>query len=220
MFYSGSKLAADLSMPKLLQRWADSAGGSATAAPAARQVARARRAVAAARRGVGVEDADGIGHATGDLLVALRGWPGTGDDLGEAADLLDRAARAPGRVVGRPSPSSVAVRRMARYLIRQRRVATDDHLGAVVVLAVAVAALVREIAAWQRERGRIHQAEAADAAAGVVDRGSAALFTGDGTGATSPVPRQRARPALDRGTAEVRPRREPSTPRLSPSARA
>ncbi|MGH3613977.1 MAG: relaxase/mobilization nuclease domain-containing protein [Pseudonocardia sp.] len=219
VFYSGSKLAADLSMPKLLQRWADDAVSSVTAtSPAAArgQVARARRAVAAARRGVGVEDVDGIGHATGDVLVALRGWPGVGRDLGEAADLFDRAARAPGGGVGRPGPSSVGLRRTARQLIRQRRVAPDDDLGAVVVLAVAVAALVRELAAWQRERGRTHQADAADAAAGVVDRWSAASRAG----ADRRVPAQRGRLGLDRGSTVIRPRRGSPTPRLSPSARA
>lgn len=220
VFYSGSKLAADLSMPKLLQRWADSAGGSATgsSATAGRQVARARRAVAAARRGVGLEDVDGIGHATGDVLTALRGWPGAGRDLGEAADLYDRAARAPGRGVGRAGPSSIGLRRIARQLIRHRRVATDDDLGAIIVLAVAVAALVREIAAWQREHGRTHQADAADAAAGVVDRWSAALSTGDHAGATRAAPRTLI--DLPRGTGPTRPRREPTTRRLPPTSAA
>ncbi|MDN5853765.1 MAG: hypothetical protein L0K86_13155 [Actinomycetia bacterium] len=63
--------------------------------------------MAAGRRRVGVEDVDGIGHATGDVLTALRGWPNAGRDLGEAADLFDQAARAPGGGVGRPGTASV-----------------------------------------------------------------------------------------------------------------
>ncbi|GAA2573862.1 hypothetical protein GCM10010210_56800 [Pseudonocardia hydrocarbonoxydans] len=220
VFYSGSKLASDLSMPKLRQRWADSARGPDTgsSATAGRQVARARRAVAVARRGVGVEDVESIGHATGDVLTALRGWPGAGRDLGEAADLFDRAARAPGRGVGRAGPSSVGLRRIARHLIRHRRVATDDDLGGVIVLAVAVAGLVREIAAWQRERGRTHQADAADNAAAVVDRWSAVLSTADHAGATRAAPRPLV--GLQHGTGATPPRREPTTRRLPPSAAA
>lgn len=217
VFYSGSKLAPDLSRPSCRSAGPTApedraSGGSATAG---RQVAQARRAVAAARRGVGVEDVDGIGHAIGDVLTALRGWPGAGRDQGEAADLFDRAARAPGLGVGRPGPSSVGLRRMARHLIQQRRVATDDDLGAVVVLAVAVAALVRRSRPGSGSVAA-HQADAADAAAGVFGRWSAASRAG----ANRRVPAQRARLILDRTTAATRPRHGSPTPRLSPSARA
>lgn len=156
--HSGSKLAPDLSLLKLAVRWegrpADVAGSAMVAA---------RRAVERARvvtRAGGDEVAE-IAHATADVLVALRDWP----DLAEAADLFDRAARAPRRVVARPSAASLGLRRAARQLIRQRSVAGDGELGGLVALVLALVALVREIAAWQRERGRSHQAAAAIACA-------------------------------------------------------
>lgn len=174
--YSGSKLAADLSLPRLLARWAERGTGGDSAEPPVRRIVRARWTVAAARGAgyVGGEDPGEIAHATADVLVALRGWPGAGSELGMAADLFDRAARPPRGWGGRSGSSSLGVRRAARQLIRQRRVAVEGDLGAVVALAVALTALVREIAAWQRERGRVHQAAAAEASADVVERWSAA----------------------------------------------
>lgn len=78
VFYSGSKLAPDLSLPRLMRAWAEAAEGSAAApmaamAAARRRVQRARVAVGAARSGRGREDADGIAHATRDVSTALAG---------------------------------------------------------------------------------------------------------------------------------------------------
>lgn len=174
VFYSGSKLAPDLSLPRLLRAWA---GVGPTAADAVdpwvaarRGAGRARAVVGAARRGgnrVGVDD---IVHATRDLLDAV------GDRVPEvrgAAEEFDRASRPPYGVVVRPSRHGVELRRVARQLLRQRRTmgrmglaGGDDPGPAVVALVTALVALVREIGAWQRERGRVHQAAAA-AAAGV-----------------------------------------------------
>jgi hypothetical protein len=53
--------------------------------------------------------------------------------------------------------------------MRQRRVAEDGDLSAVIALTVALVALVREIAAWQRELGRAHHAAAARACATGLD---------------------------------------------------
>lgn len=195
VFYSGSKLAADLSMPRLLARWTDAPDATAVGDPARvarRQARRALLSIAAARRGDTVDDPDEIVHATGDLLTAMRGRRRAGEDLGVAADLFDRAARAPGRVLGRPSSVSVGLRRAARQLIRQRRAAVDGDLTAIIALAVAVAGLVREIGAWQRDRGRTHQATAALDCADVVDRWSPALPAIDdaGRGSRSSKPRR------------------------------
>ena len=103
VFYSGSKLAPDLSLPRLQQRWASTparqtAGGTGRG-PDASEVLEAVAAARAALR-TGSEDGDGIGAATADLLTALAagrdGAEGWGERWGTAADRFDRAARAPG----------------------------------------------------------------------------------------------------------------------------
>jgi hypothetical protein len=91
VFYSGSKLAPDLSLPRLQQRWASTpasqtAGGTGQG-PDASDVLEAVAAARAALR-TGSEHGDGIGAATADLLIALAdptgaGW---GERLGTAAD--------------------------------------------------------------------------------------------------------------------------------------
>ncbi|WP_219414202.1 relaxase/mobilization nuclease domain-containing protein [Pseudonocardia nigra] len=178
IFYSGSKLAPDLSLPKLRRRWAADPGDEAEVADvlsaARHRVDRARRSIAAGRAGDGRDGIEDVVHATGDVVTAVRGLSLNGRDLGQAADLFDRAARTSRGVASPPSAAGGELRRVARRLIRHRRLATGDEVAGGVALAVALAALMQEIAAWQRERGRVHQAAAAEAAAGVVAAWSAA----------------------------------------------
>ena len=125
--------------------------------------------MAAARAALraGGEDGDGIGAATADLLTALPpvadagGW---GERWGTAADRFDRAARAPGGHPSEPGPVAGELRLLARSLLTARGRAGRGAVGGV-ALAVALAALVAEIAAWQAARGRDHQAAAARRAA-------------------------------------------------------
>ncbi|BBG00447.1 hypothetical protein C8E95_5657 [Pseudonocardia autotrophica] len=207
VFYSGSKLAPDLSLPRLLRAWDEAAQGSDTAAPmeaARRRVEGARAAVGAARRGAGSEDADGIAHATRDFLIGMGGWS---DELGAAAEVFDRAARPPRGVAAAPGPSGAGLRRVARQLVRRRGMlgVPDEPGAAMVALAVAVAALLREIAAWQRERDREHQAAAAGAAADTVGRWAAGRATGPVTEGV----------LVDHGSAARRPRIDRPVPRRS-----
>jgi hypothetical protein len=168
VFYSGSKLAPDLSMPNLQRRWAD---GPAPADPAGaadvrRSVRRARRTVAAARAGSGGTDAGAgdIAAATGDLLLAAEA-----SRLllaGPAAGAFDRASRAPRSGSSAGGRAGAGLRHVARQMIRQRYYSDgSDDAGASVALVVALVALVREIAGWHGDRGRAHQAAAAEAAA-------------------------------------------------------
>ena len=120
--------------------------------------------MAAARAALraGSEDGDGIGAATADLLTALAdpdacGW---GERWGTAADRFDRAARAPGGHPSELGPVAGELRVLARSLLTARGRAGRGAVGGV-ALAVALAALVAEIAAWQATRGRDHQAAAA-----------------------------------------------------------
>jgi hypothetical protein len=165
VFYSGSKLAPDLSLPRLQQRWASTprqqTGGDIGQGPDASQVL---ETVAAARTALrtGSENGDGIGAATADLLTALadRRSGGWGERWGTAADRFDRAARAPGGHPPELGPVAGQLRVLARTLLTAQGRAGRDAVGGV-ALAVAVAALVAEIAAWQAVHGRDHQAAAA-----------------------------------------------------------
>jgi hypothetical protein len=132
-----------------------------------RRVDRARAAVAAARRGRGAEDPDGIAHAARDVVIALAG---RADELGAAADVFDRGARPPRGAPVRNGPSAAGLRRVARQLVHRRRMVggTNDPGPAAVALTVSLAALLREIAGWQQDRDREHQAAASRAAADVI----------------------------------------------------
>ncbi|QJY47776.1 relaxase/mobilization nuclease domain-containing protein [Pseudonocardia broussonetiae] len=170
VFYSGSKLAPDLSLPRLTQAWESAARGSgASVSPsgARRRVQAARAAVGSSRRGEAGEDADGIVQATGAVVTALREWSG---ELGSAADVFDRAARIPRGVRVQEGNLAAGLRRTARHLLRQRRGlgAVDEPGAASLALALAVSSLVREIAAWHQDRGRAHQAAAARASATLI----------------------------------------------------
>ncbi|MFJ5984442.1 relaxase/mobilization nuclease domain-containing protein [Lentzea sp. NPDC092896] len=186
VLYSGSKLGADLSWPKLETRWRSASeaedgkldpeaidpgsleGRRAALQDAARVV---ELALAAVRGSEDAEDAGGIAHATGEVLVAFaQGRDGrVAGELTDLSEVFDRAARVPHRVL--PSvlgPAAAELRRTARRIgavgVLSGRGRERD---AAVALVVALAALITEIAAWQEMRGRVHQA----AAARVVARG-------------------------------------------------
>ncbi|TQM11007.1 relaxase/mobilization nuclease domain-containing protein [Pseudonocardia kunmingensis] len=207
VFYSGSKLAPDLSLPRLLRGWEEAALGSEAASPveaARRRVDGARAAIGSARRGQAGEDADGIAHATRDLLTAVGGWS---SGLRAAAEVFDRAARPPRGAQATAGLRAAGLRRVARQLLRQRRMlgVPDEPGPAAVALAVALSALLREIAAWQRERDREHQARAATEAAGAVGRWADEW-------AVSPT---LVGAALDHGSVVRRPRRDHAVRRRS-----
>lgn len=179
VFYSGSKLAPDLSLPRLLRVWAELGPGPDVGEAgdpwvvARRRAGRARAAVGAAGRDRGRAPVDDVVHATGELLTAVGEWtPG----LRAAADRFDRASRPPRGVAVPRTRHGAGLRRVARRLVRQRRVMArmglavgEDPGPAVVALVTALAALVREIGAWQGERARMHQSVAATAVAGDLD---------------------------------------------------
>ena len=166
VFFSGSKLAPDLSLPQLCRRWAQNADRPGPAerpssAEAEDVVVRARVAVGAPDPQEGV---DGIVHATGDVLTALAGNDrGHKQGWSDAAERYERASRAPGGRVPDVGPVGAELRSLARRLLAARGFRGKDAAGSV-ALVIAVAGLLHEVAAWQRERDREHQAAAADAA--------------------------------------------------------
>ncbi|MDN5919517.1 MAG: hypothetical protein L0I76_31200 [Pseudonocardia sp.] len=163
VFYSGSKLAPDLSLPRLMRAWEESGRGSDAVDPVAaarRRVDGARAVVGAARRGDNAEGPDGLAQATRDVLTAVGEWS---DELGSAAKRFDRSARPPHGRHRQSGQASAGLRRVARQLLRRRRLldVQDDAGAAAVALVVSLAALLEEIGAWQQERDRVHQAAAA-----------------------------------------------------------
>lgn len=181
--YSGTKLASDLTWPKLVARWASTPAVEPVARTEDDRVSRSdrqdalERAAAVVERAAvrvrdGGEDVDGIAHAAGEVLAALaRGREGREPGpLTEVAERYDRAARTPHRVLPeRMGPVARDLRQASR------RIAAVGALSgrgkeklAGLALLLALAGLVAEIAAWQQMRGRVHQADAARRAAGAL----------------------------------------------------
>jgi len=183
VYYGGSKLAPDLSLPRLLKRWASAStpvpNTSASARErqslldeARRSAEQARSCVRGARAGQHVEDPDGIAHATADMFTALRNLAGEGQPGGPAtaaAQRYDRACRAPHDPVPQLGELAAELRGLAWQLMALRGLRGGEQPAAV-LLAVALAALALEIAALQRTRGRVHQARAAREAAWLARR--------------------------------------------------
>jgi hypothetical protein len=122
VLFGGRTLAPDLSLPKLLQRWDSAPLPEVTITPTRLSAVSpadkvtglrtGRSAVEHARTALasGTESADGIAHATADLLGSLaRVTDGLEAGPGAAAAAVyDRAARTPGVV---PPPSGATLRR-------------------------------------------------------------------------------------------------------------
>ncbi|TDX84931.1 relaxase/mobilization nuclease domain-containing protein [Amycolatopsis arida] len=198
VWFGGRRLAADLSAPRLAERWASAARlpspvGVGRLAAQRAALAAATAAAKQARTAL-VTDGPGVAHVTGDLLLVLADsaeGPAGGPLTSAAAD-FERAARHPGR--GQPirwGPAAADLRAAAWRLARVGPVrATGRALTgpAVLALLVAVAALVAELAAWREQHG--HQAAAAGARrAGETLAGRAAALGALGEGRVERRPR-------------------------------
>lgn len=128
VWFSGGKLAPDLSMPKLIARWASAAeqfdGSTLQAGSALHQaresLVRAKEFVRGSRHTSVAENADGIAHAVADVITAVS--VASGGALDAAADRYDRAARSPFRPVPPVGPAGRELRSLARQLIRAGRI--------------------------------------------------------------------------------------------------
>lgn len=180
VWFSGGELAADLTLPKLQARWATAPApqpvdrtDDGRVSPNGRQevLVEAEQIVsrAASQLRAGTADGDSVAHSTSEVLAALaracdRASLGV---ITDASDAFDRAARTPRTVVpNEMSHVSFELRQAARRL---GRVGALSGRGleevARSMLILALASLVAEIAAWQHDRGRMHQAAAARRAA-------------------------------------------------------
>jgi Relaxase/Mobilisation nuclease domain len=208
VLYSGSKLARDLTWPKLLERWASTpthepgpleCTESGHPTPAARRAVLAEAAEvvnrAAATLHAGRENGDGISHAAGEVLASLAGAK-EGREPGEFSavlDTFDRATRTPHRVLpGDLGPLARELRWAARHLARVGALSGRGHEKfATAALLVALASLIAEIGAWHQLRGRVHHAAAAHRAARAIPTDTAARPTRPGVGAKPEPPRER-----------------------------
>jgi len=185
VLFGGRTLAPDLSLPKLLQRWDSAPMPEVTTTPTRLSAVSPEDKVTGLRTGqaaaehartalaAGTESADGIAHATADLLGSVaRATDGLEAGPGAAAgEVYDRAARTPGAV--QPSEWGNAAKglRMASWQIGMMGMISGkgkDQNAATVALLLALAALTAEIAASRQQAHRLHQAAAASATSGLL----------------------------------------------------
>ena len=207
VWYGGGKLAADLSWPRLCQRWTRPARPdtplNAAEADAMWEYA-ARTAADATSRiryytatGNPAADADAACAASDALHVAAAALDSR--DLRRAADELDRAARQPWGRIPAPTPAGNQLRHAAR-IISTYAYLTGDRTLTPVVLLVRLAALAEAIAELRESQQHAAQAAAALRAARhlhAATRPATVTVRPPGRPATATAPRQ-AKPARPR----------------------
>ena len=196
VWYGGGKLAADLTWPKLRQRWTQPrttrGSGPLTAGEqkavwehAAQVAADAAARIRALTETNPAAAADAAWAASDTLHVAAAALDSPG--LRQAADAFDRAARAPYGRIPPPSPAGNQLRQAAR-LIGALACLTRDPALMPLVLITRLAALAEAVAELRHAQQHAAQAAAARTAA---ERLHAA--TRSAPGASQPAnPRARA----------------------------
>ena len=168
VWYGGGKLAADLTWPKLAQRWTRPARPDSPLTPAEADALweyAARTAADATARiryctatGNPAAAADAASAASDALHVAAAALGSR--TLRRAADAYDRAARQPYGRVPAPTPAGNQLRHAAR-LISAYAYLTGDRALTPVVLLVRLAALAEAVAELRESQQRAAQAAAA-----------------------------------------------------------
>ncbi|MGH3218506.1 MAG: hypothetical protein ACRDPY_07215 [Streptosporangiaceae bacterium] len=173
VWYGGGKLAADLSWPKLRQRWTPTrvtpgaAGLTAEERNAAwdhatRAAADAAAQIRAMARTDPAAAADAAWAASDTLHVAAAVLGSR--ILRRAADAYDRAARPPYGHIPPPSPAGNRLREAAR-LLSAFACLTGDHSMTCIVLITRLAALAEAVAELRDAQRNAAQAVAASATA-------------------------------------------------------
>jgi len=217
VWYSGGKLAADLTLPKLRARWTGSPApdqavpaGSLTpaeraaiwdhAARTADQAAAQIRDRTAAGDPAGAADA---AWAAGDTLhaaaAALGSWV-----IRQAAATYDRAARAPYGRIPRPTPAGTSLRRAARLLSAAAYAGHDPALAHAALIArlAALAEAVTELRLTQQ-----HAAQAAAARSAAERLRAAAVTVNPSASAPEPRPARSASSLAREAFPQARPSR-------------
>jgi hypothetical protein len=175
VWYGGGKLAADLTWPKLRQRWTPDRAtpgrlhpdltaeernalwehATKIAADATAQIRNLTRTDPTAAADVAWATSDAL-HVAAAMLGSRILW--------QAADAYDRAARSPYGRIPPPSPVGNQLRQAARLLSAFAYV-TQDRLMAPLVLIVKLAALAEAVAELRESQRHAAQAAAARVAA-------------------------------------------------------
>ncbi|MGW3493409.1 relaxase/mobilization nuclease domain-containing protein [Streptomyces sp. NPDC001020] len=174
VFYSGSKLAPDLSLPRIRERWthpADDGTQQPTLSPVTRPASARRRATTAAWQALLVIDHgdDGVVAAqiaaTGEVLDALAKTSAahTRHELQAAATAFERASRSHIRAA---HSHGRALRQAARELIHSGPALGRGEDGATTAMAIDMLFfLITAAAHWHAKKQHAQQAEAAQQAA-------------------------------------------------------
>ncbi|GGU96097.1 hypothetical protein GCM10010182_10840 [Actinomadura cremea] len=193
VWFSGGKLATNLTLPKLRHRWSNPPGAHARRAPRRyapsgvelthqersavyQQAARATATATWQMRHIHdpAVRAD-LAAATSDVLHVTAAITGN-RELAQAADFYDRAAREPYGRQPRPTPFGSTLRTVARALARSQIGTRLNHshrpslTGALSQLIIHLAALIETIADLRQTQQRIAQATAARKAAVQLNR--------------------------------------------------
>jgi hypothetical protein len=200
VWYSGGKLAPDLTLPKLRHRWAHarafapgttftSAERNALYDHAARTAAHAAEQI----KNFAVTDPDAAADAAwaaADTLHVTARLLGN-RVIRQAADAYDRAARMPYGRIPRPSPAGNDLRRAARLMARAALPSRDPVLTQL-TLVTRLAELIETIAELREAQHHAAQAAAAGQAAERLHAARAAYPT------PAPAQRTRTRTRADR----------------------
>ncbi|MFJ7068285.1 mobilization protein [Streptomyces sp. NPDC101115] len=171
VYYPGARLAPDLSLPRIRERWSmDQPESPPAPGPMAPSAAR-RHAAAALSDAVLVvhngEDTVASAHisAAGEVLDALAKTSAayTRDQLREAAEAFERASRSHIRAA---HGHDQALRQAARELVRSGPALGRGEDGAATAMAIDMLFfLITAVAHWHARKGHAQQAEAAHRAA-------------------------------------------------------
>ncbi|MGC4903935.1 relaxase [Micromonospora echinospora] len=177
VYFGGGRLAADMTLPKLRLRWGTTAPqpaappvGRSERVEAMRQAAKVATAAADDIRGAARTEpgrAQATAVAAADLLTSLA-YAMEGDRRGplhRAAEVFDRAARDLYGRVRRPTGRSQEMRAMSRLVALMGRITGDDDAIAALALVMDLARLADTLEQLRTAQQRLHQAEAARAAA-------------------------------------------------------
>ncbi|MFC0100065.1 relaxase [Micromonospora marina] len=177
VYFGGGRLAPDMTLPKLRLRWgtpppqpAAPSVGRSERVEAMRQAAKVATAAAddirrAARTEPGRVQATAV--AAADLLTSLA-YAMEGDRRGplhRAPEVFDRAARDLYGRVRRPTGRGQEMRAMSRLVALMGRISGDDDAMAALALVTDLARLADTVEQLRTAQQRLHQAEAARAAA-------------------------------------------------------
>ena len=207
MWYGGGKLAADLSWPRLAQRWAAGQQPVPHLTIEERQQLWEYAASVAGHAAAQIrawsltspEAAADAAWAAGDALRVTAAALGS-RILRQAADGFDRAAREQYGRIPPPTPVGNRLRQAAR-LISAYGYLTHDKSFAPLTLIIQLAALAEAIAQLRQTQQRAHQAQAALRAATGLRQAS--RTTRPAPPGTATAPGQQQHPQADPDTAQT-----------------